>query len=300
MAIASAVQAIIPVFSGAIHDEQSQLVDARELHSFLEVKMRFNDWISRRINDYEFIESEDFVLITQNRVTKGRGGDRRSKAYHITLDMAKELSMVERNEKGRQARRYFIECEKRLRKIAPSEAETIQAKTIGTDGFHVLSDLIAKKTKVLPSGIQRQAKHRMWSMLHTRFNVPRTELIAANDMDSACNFVAAYSLEGEYIPASRNDDHVTINLPKAPHDRFDNLPAARLIGMDIEYCSKLAEMLDALLAAKRNDQYVRVMDVSAAMVEVDALRHLLEKACNTLESVSRQAGYALNFTHRLM
>ena len=137
-------------------------------------------------------------------------------------------------------------------------------------------------------------------MLHTRFNVPRTELIAANDMDSACNFVAAYSLEGEYIPASRNDDHITLNLPKAPHDRFDNLPAARLIGMDIEYCSKLAEMLDALLAAKRNDQYVRVMDVSAAMVEVDALRHLLEKACNTLESVSRQAGYALDFTHRLM
>lgn len=295
MATASAVQAIIPVFSGIIHDEQSQLVDARTLHAFLEAKVRFNDWISRRVSEYDFQEGQDFY----SKLSKSNGG-RHRREYHITLDMAKELSMVERNEKGRQARRYFIECEKRLRKIAPGEAETIQAKTIGTDGFHVLSDLIAKKTKVLPSGIQRQAKHRIWSMLHTRFNVPRTELIAANDMDSACNFVAAYSLEGEYIPASRNDDHVTINLPKAPRDRFDNLPAARLIGMDIEYCSKLAEMLDALLAAKRNDQYVRVMDVSAAMVEVDALRHLLEKACNTLESVSRQAGYALDFTHRLM
>lgn len=46
---------------------------------------------------------------------QGRGGDRRSKDYHLTLDTAKETAMVERNEKGRQIRRYFIECEKRLR-----------------------------------------------------------------------------------------------------------------------------------------------------------------------------------------
>ena len=39
--------------------------------------------------------------------------------YHITLDMAKELSMVERNEKGKQARKYFIECEKKLTQPKP-------------------------------------------------------------------------------------------------------------------------------------------------------------------------------------
>lgn len=105
---------LIPVFNGVIHQEQTQLVEAKLLHSFLEVETRFNDWIDRRIKDYEFIENQDYILITQKRVTKARGGDRRSKDYHITLDMAKELSMIERTEKGRQARKYFIACEKAL------------------------------------------------------------------------------------------------------------------------------------------------------------------------------------------
>lgn len=105
---------LIPVFNSHIQNEQIQLVDARVLHEFLEVDTHFKDWIARRISEYEFIENQDFILIAQKRATKGRGGDRRSKDYHITLDMAKELSMIERTEKGRQARKYFIACEKAL------------------------------------------------------------------------------------------------------------------------------------------------------------------------------------------
>ncbi|BBG30004.1 antA/AntB antirepressor family protein [Zymobacter palmae] len=313
MATASAVQAIIPVFSGTIHDEQSQLVDARALHAFLEVGKRFATWITDRINQYGFIENADYVvfanygensLVSQNgeikRAAKSRGGDRRSKTYHLTLDMAKELSMVERNEKGRQARRYFIDCEKRLRQIAPDDADTIQAKTIGTNGFNVLHDLIAKKAKVLPIGIQRQAKHRMWGMLHTRFNVPRAELIPANDMDSACNFVAAYAIEGEYIPAAMNDDHITVNLPKAPNDRFDNLPASRLFGMDLIYHSKLTELLALLRKAIKNDQYVRVMDISAAGIEVEALRHWVEELVRLAESFQTNLNCIQNSSAELL
>ena len=162
--------------------------------------------------------------------------------------------------------------------------ETLVDQTIGTNGFNVLHDLIAKKAKVLPIGIQRQAKHRMWGMLHTRFNVPRAELIPANDMDSACDFVAAYAIEGEYIPASKNDDHITVNLPKAPNDRFDNLPASRLFGMDLIYYSKLTELLALLRKAIKNDQYVRVMDISAAGIEVEALRHWVEELVRLAES----------------
>lgn len=300
MATAPAVQAIIPVFSGTIHDEQSQLVDARTLHMFLSAGKDFSNWIKGRITKYGFTENIDYVVLAQKGEAQPRGFAANRKEYHLTLDMAKELSMVERNEKGRQARRYFIECEKRLRQIAPDDADTIQAKTIGTNGFNVLHDLIAKKAKVLPIGIQRQAKHRMWGMLHTRFNVPRAELIPANDMDSACNFVAAYAIEGEYIPASKNDDHVTINLPKAPNDRFDNLPVSTLFGMDVMYYSKLSELLSLLSEAIRNDRYVRVIDISAVGIEVEALRHWLEHLVHSINGMDTNLGCIQSNAERLL
>ena len=106
---------LIPVFNGTIANETTLLVNARDLHTFLGVGKRFASWITERIAEYGFVENQDYILVSPNREIKGRGGDRRSKDYHLTLDTAKETAMVERNEKCRQIRRYFIECEKRLR-----------------------------------------------------------------------------------------------------------------------------------------------------------------------------------------
>ncbi|EGN3041806.1 phage antirepressor Ant [Escherichia coli] len=114
---------LIPVFNGTIDNETTLLVNARDLHSFLGVGRMFAHWVKERIAEYGFVESLDYILICPNGQTKGRGGDRRSKDYHLTLDTAKELAMVERNEKGRQIRRYFIECEKKLRNIQPVQTE---------------------------------------------------------------------------------------------------------------------------------------------------------------------------------
>lgn len=105
---------IIPVIANA---NGRPTVDARTLHAFLEVGKDFSNWIRGRIEKYGFAEGEDYdigspVLANQS----GKGGDRRSRDYHLTLDMAKELAMVERNEKGKQARRYFIRCEEELRR----------------------------------------------------------------------------------------------------------------------------------------------------------------------------------------
>ncbi|ENU2133194.1 antA/AntB antirepressor family protein [Salmonella enterica] len=103
---------LIPVFNGTISNESVLLCDARELHSFLGVGKLFAAWITARIAEYEFVENQDYISFFQNG-KKPQGG-RPTKDYHLTLDTAKELAMVERNDRGRQVRRYFIECEKRL------------------------------------------------------------------------------------------------------------------------------------------------------------------------------------------
>ena len=88
---------------------------ARQLHSFLEVGKDFSNWVKDRIDAFGFVEGQDFVIVeglsTPNLVS-AKSRPQTTKEYYLTIDMAKELSMVERNEKGKQARRYFIECER--------------------------------------------------------------------------------------------------------------------------------------------------------------------------------------------
>ncbi|EKD1794935.1 antA/AntB antirepressor family protein [Salmonella enterica] len=111
---------LIPVFNGTINNESVLLCDARELHSFLGVGKVFAAWITERIEQYGFVENQDYILLSNSGKQSSRGGHNR-KDYHLTLDTAKETAMVERNEKGRQIRRYFIECEKQLRQQQQSQ-----------------------------------------------------------------------------------------------------------------------------------------------------------------------------------
>lgn len=106
---------LIKIEDKEINNETIQTVNARDLHEFLEVSSRYNDWIRNRITKYEFEENVDYVCLTKTLVTQteeGREGSSTQKDHYISLDMAKELSMVERNEKGKEARKYFIQIEK--------------------------------------------------------------------------------------------------------------------------------------------------------------------------------------------
>ena len=100
---------LIALNQSAINGELQQTVNARELHAFLQSKQEFTNWIKNRIDEYGFVECSDFLII----LSKSTGGRPRTD-YFLSLDMAKELAMVERTEKGKQARQYFIECEKQL------------------------------------------------------------------------------------------------------------------------------------------------------------------------------------------
>ena len=95
---------------------QGNLVDARELHQFLGSKRRFADWIKQRIERYDFKENKDFFSFHKfvKREKGARQGASKKIEYHLTITMAKELAMVENNQKGKEARAYFIKAEETL------------------------------------------------------------------------------------------------------------------------------------------------------------------------------------------
>lgn len=104
-------------------------VSARFLHEFLESKREFATWIKDRIKKYGFVENQDYVVFDE--FVKNPNGGRPLTEYVLTLDCAKEISMVEGNAKGKQARQYFIECEKiakqPVRALTSSEMFAMQA-----------------------------------------------------------------------------------------------------------------------------------------------------------------------------
>ena len=104
--------------------ENITAVNARDLWKFLESRQDFSSWIKRRIEKYGFIEGRDYLL--HQFMEQLPSGAKHRIEYMVSLDMAKELAMVENNERGRQARQYFIEVEKRYRQSAVT-AESIMA-----------------------------------------------------------------------------------------------------------------------------------------------------------------------------
>lgn len=112
---------LITITKATINNEEVNAVNARDLWKTLEIETKFNTWMPRRIEEYEFEEGRDFVT------NLGKSHGRPSKEYIISLDMAKELAMVENNEQGRRIRRYFIEVEKNARKFSEAVAAQVSA-----------------------------------------------------------------------------------------------------------------------------------------------------------------------------
>lgn len=108
---------LINISEEKIGEELVPTVVARSVHEALGVRKKYADWFKNRVDEYDFKENQDFVNFSLNGEKIDRG--RPTIEHHITLDMAKELAMVERTEKGRQVRKYFIECEKELKRKEP-------------------------------------------------------------------------------------------------------------------------------------------------------------------------------------
>lgn len=118
----------------------------RDLHAFLEVATAYKDWFPRMVG-YGFEEEKDFSSF----LSESTGG--RPRADHIiTLDMAKEISMIQRTDKGKQARQYFIECERRARspKIDASQITRMELIQIAMNAEQERLALEAKNKELEP------------------------------------------------------------------------------------------------------------------------------------------------------
>lgn len=137
-----------------------------------------------------------------------------------------------------------------IRKTGSYQAETIGGETIGTDGLKILRELIGKKVRVLPHSARNSAQHRLWNLLHTRFNVPKAEMIAANDFDAAANFVGQWAIEGEYLERAR---------PQAPETRKSQTLYYSLIALQ-HYLDRMSRTLpgEALTLEQRERYQARI------------------------------------------
>lgn len=145
-------------------------VSARDLHDFLEVGARYNDWFPRMC-EYGFTDGDDFNLLKIERVQNegGRMVTRTVDDAVLTIDMAKELCMIQRNEKGRQARQYFLQIEKdwnspekvmaRALQIAGDKLKRLESKVEADAPKVLFADAVsASKTSILVGELAKLLK----------------------------------------------------------------------------------------------------------------------------------------------
>ncbi|WP_341743079.1 antA/AntB antirepressor family protein [Azonexus hydrophilus] len=130
--------ALIPLLTAEVEAETLPICNARDLHAALQVGRVFGTWITDRIEQYGFVEGEDYFPVSGNR-SDGKPGKKRTD-YHLSIDMAKELAMIENNEIGRAVRRYFIQAEKTLREKLQAELREKAAHVLPVRGVKLMRD----------------------------------------------------------------------------------------------------------------------------------------------------------------
>ena len=139
------------------NEKGQQCVSARELHEGLEVKSKFADWIKNRIKKYGFEENTDFTLVSKILETNNpKNPITEQKDYIITIDMAKELCMVENNDLGRMFRKYFIECEKKLKEVDNKAQLLLEIYNGGQGAVVATRELVELEKKPLLDKIEEQ------------------------------------------------------------------------------------------------------------------------------------------------
>lgn len=207
-----------------MNDPERITVSARDLHEFLEVETRFNDWF-HRMCEYGFDENHDFRFYSKMSNTSG---GRPSQDAQITIDMAKELCMLQRNEKGKQARQYFIQLEKdwnspekvmaRALQIANKKLQVLEAqaeenrpKVLFADSVAAshTSILIFDLAKILKQNGVEIGGHRLFDWMRKNGYLVRRD---GNDHNMPTQRSMEMGLfEVKETTVSHSDGHISVN-----------------------------------------------------------------------------------------
>jgi phage anti-repressor protein len=220
---ANTLAVLLPVERGTMDGAPVQTVDARRLHAWLGVRRDYSTWIKERIATYGLEEGVDFVRtdFSPDLVKIGRG--RPALEIHVTLDAAKQLSMVDGGPRGAEARRYFLQCEKLARAALTGQvgAGNITAATIGGVTKGVVGKLMAgMEVRVL--GYMDAVRVDLAAMEHRLLSAMRSHQGQAyGDMQVA----EPSGGSGAYGAAAANNAELTalatvrLVLPNAPRAR---------------------------------------------------------------------------------
>ena len=213
---------LLQISTSTIGAEQVNSVNAREIHEYLEVKTRFDKWIQRAIERYDFLENLDFLTIAQKRPT-AQGNTTTSKEYIVSLDMAKELSMLENNPKGKETRKYFINFEKNAKTLIQDQSselillkgmlasiEKMNDRVTSIESTKRLENwqekrLIDVKNKKVyeiaekhdlknDSSMIKKLHRGVWKSLKNKFSIPRYNELAVRDFDNGISFINSLNL----------------------------------------------------------------------------------------------------------
>ena len=205
----SVFEKMMPIKDGRVH--------GRTLWRWLDSKQEFSKWIKGRIEKYDFVENQDFTVI--DKIVKNLKGGRPTTEYSLTIEMAKELAMVENNLNGKMARRYFILVEKSATEVIPQTIEEIQDLLI-----------IAKQKRIDEQQLEIKMEKKSKAGLKGHDTRKRKQLDTAKtflgiDTDKELNYITYQSLVelGNSPTKAKIKEYVKENRPQYDGDSWETL-----------------------------------------------------------------------------
>ncbi len=226
---------IISIFDSTINSKIIKTVNARELHQFLEVGRDFSNWIKDRIDQYDFLENQDFIVVA-NSGGNPQGG-RPAIDYHISLNMAKELSMVERNVKGKEARQYFINCEEEL----INHLQNLKSMSLSEFAVYSANKLLEQERQI--ANIENNQK--VFDSRITQIESEASRLRSHSDMYTVMGFCNLVKFPLSLPSASKIGKAVT-KYCKANNIRIDQTGDARVGNVNVYHIDALITVCSVL------------------------------------------------------